>query len=155
MVEDAIQEVRGLDLDVTALLKVLEGSLDPAANPAAACSLLINHLCMRRNKRCLLVFHRVRVTFLEELCWSGRENSRLLLEDTTLSSAGNEGMGLQSLNPEEEEYICHFQGLLAEQKSKWTDVDLTGNIEPPQDLFIDVRVLKDAGDIQTEYGYFL
>jgi hypothetical protein len=26
-------------------------------------------------------------------------------------------------------------------------------LEPPRDLFIDVRVLKDAGEIQTEYGY--
>ena len=24
--------------------------------------------------------------------------------------------------------------------------------QPPRDLFIDVRVLKDAGEIQTEYG---
>ena len=32
-------------------------------------------------------------------------------------------------------------------------MDLTGSLEPPRDLFIDVRVLKDAGEIQTEYGY--
>ena len=25
-------------------------------------------------------------------------------------------------------------------------------MEPPRDIFIDVRVLKDAGEIQTEYG---
>lgn len=43
--------------------------------------------------------------------------------------------------------------MLAAYKGQWTDVDLTGSLEPPQDLFIDVRVLKDAGEIQTEYGY--
>jgi GINS complex subunit 1 len=42
--------------------------------------------------------------------------------------------------------------LLAQVKGQWTDIDLTGPLEPPRDLFIDVRVLKDAGEIQTEYG---
>lgn len=46
-----------------------------------------------------------------------------------------------------------YGDLLAAYKGQWTDVDLTGTLEPPKDLFIDVRVLKDAGEIQTEYGY--
>jgi GINS complex subunit 1 len=43
--------------------------------------------------------------------------------------------------------------MLVAYKGKWTDIDLTGSLEPPKDLFIDVRVLKDAGEVQTEYGY--
>ena len=46
-----------------------------------------------------------------------------------------------------------YGDLLAAYKGQWTDIDLTGSLEPPKDLFIDVRVLKDAGEIQTEYGY--
>jgi GINS complex subunit 1 len=42
--------------------------------------------------------------------------------------------------------------MLSSYKGQWTDIDLTGSLEPPRDLFIDVRVLKDAGEIQTEYG---
>jgi GINS complex subunit 1 len=57
-----------------------------------------------------------------------------------------------SLSPEEEEYVRQYSDLLAAYKGQWTDIDLTGSLEPPQDLFIDVRVLKDAGEIQTEYG---
>lgn len=57
-----------------------------------------------------------------------------------------------SLSPEEEEYIRLYGDLLAAYKGQWTDIDLTGSLEPPKDLFIDVRVLKDAGEIQTEYG---
>jgi len=34
-----------------------------------------------------------------------------------------------------------------------TDVELGGSLEPPRDLYVEVRVLKDAGEIQTEYGY--
>jgi GINS complex subunit 1 len=45
--------------------------------------------------------------------------------------------------------------MLAAYKGQWTDIDLTGTLEPPRDLFIDVRVLKDAGEIQTEYGYVI
>jgi GINS complex subunit 1 len=56
------------------------------------------------------------------------------------------------LSPEEEEYVRQYGDLLAAYKGQWTDIDLTGSLEPPRDLFIDVRVLKDAGEIQTEYG---
>lgn len=66
---------------------------------------------------------------------------------------GNEGGGTtSSLSPQEEDYFRQFGDLLALYKGQWTDIDLTGSLEPPRDLFIDVRVLKDAGEIQTEYG---
>ena len=58
-----------------------------------------------------------------------------------------------SLSPEEDEYVRQYSEMLAAYKGQWTDIDLTGSLEPPRDLFIDVRVLKDAGEIQTEYGY--
>ncbi len=60
--------------------------------------------------------------------------------------------GGSSLSPQEEDYVRQYSDLLAAYKGQWTDVDLTGSLEPPRDLFIDVRVLKDAGEIQTEYG---
>lgn len=63
------------------------------------------------------------------------------------------GVNHNSLSPEEEEYFRVYSDLLAAYKGQWTDVDLTGSLEPPRDLFIDVRVLKDAGEIQTEYGW--
>jgi len=66
-----------------------------------------------------------------------------------------EGGNVSSLSPEEEEYARQYNDLLAAYKGQWTDIDLTGSLDPPRDLFIDVRVLKDAGEIQTEYGYVL
>ncbi len=68
------------------------------------------------------------------------------------ATVGGEANG-SSLSPEEEEYVRQFGDLLSAYKGQWTDIDLTGSLEPPRDLFIDVRVLKDAGEIQTEYGY--
>lgn len=148
------REVRDLDRDVTRLLEPFEGAFNPSADPAIACALLVDHLCMRRNKRCLLAYHRVRTEKLEELCWTGVD----LLEQQQPSEGGSQqtalgSSGHSSLSPEEEEYFRQYGDLLAAYKGQWTDVDLTGTLEPPKDLFIDVRVLKDAGEIQTEYGY--
>ncbi|EON67395.1 DNA replication complex GINS protein PSF1 [Coniosporium apollinis CBS 100218] len=157
------REVRDLDKDVAALLEPFQGSFNPSADPSTACALLVNHLCMRRNKRCLLAYHRVRADKLEEMCWAGvdvlerqqqqqqQEQSvagRPRVEGALGGDVGNES----SLSPEEEEYVRQYGDLLAAYKGQWTDIDLTGSLEPPRDLFIDVRVLRDAGEIQTEYG---
>lgn len=106
---------------------------------------------MRRNKRCLLAYHHVRVQKLEEKCWNGQD----IWEDPAQSTyeGGGSEHSQNSLNPEEEEYVRRFEDMLAAYKGQWTDVDLTGSLEPPKDLFIDVRVLKDVGEIQTEYGW--
>lgn len=106
---------------------------------------------MRRNKRCLLAYHKVRSDKLEEYCWNGVD----VLEQQAQKASTGEGntTGAESsLSPEEEEYVRQYSDLLAAYKGQWTDIDLTGSLEPPKDLFIDVRVLKDAGEIQTEYG---
>lgn len=71
--------------------------------------------------------------------------------DAVLQGEDAEGQRHQ-LSPEEEDYARQYSDLLAAAKGQWTDIDLTGSLEPPRDLFIDVRVLKDAGEIQTEYG---
>lgn len=68
------------------------------------------------------------------------------------SGMGSDSGNQSSLSPEEEEYVRNYSDMLAAYKGQWTDIDLTGSLDPPRDLFIDVRVLKDAGEIQTEYG---
>ncbi|KAL4743680.1 DNA replication complex GINS protein psf1 [Aspergillus similis] len=165
LVRTVAREVRDLDRDLAHLLAPFEGTFNPSQEPAVACALLVDHLCIRRNKRCLLAYHRVRTEKLEELCWKGID----VLEQQQAAVAGDDGgqtggqnpdsTGAQgnsgnesSLSPEEEEYFREYSDMLATYKGQWTDIDLTGSLEPPKDLFIDVRVLKDAGEIQTEYG---
>ncbi|GAB1310312.1 DNA replication protein psf1 [Madurella fahalii] len=154
LVRAVTREVRDLDKDVASLLEPFQGSFDPAADQATACTLLVNHLSMRRNKRCLLAYHRTRTDKLEEMVWNGYD---------ILDLAGQQAPGANgapaadagpsnSLSPQEEDYVRQYGDLLAAYKGQWTDIDLTGSLEPPRDLFIDVRVLKDAGEIQTEYG---
>jgi len=159
LIRSVTREVRDLDKDVATILEPFAGSFNPSAEPATACALLVNHLCMRRNKRCLLAYHRVRTDKLEEMCWSGIDVLERQQQHSTKASSGGEAVALgadepsSSLSPEEEEYVRQYSDLLAAYKGQWTDIDLTGSLEPPKDLFIDVRVLKDAGEIQTEYGY--
>lgn len=157
------REVRDLEKDITNILAPFEGSFNPSTEPATACNVLVNHLSMRRNKRCLLAYHRVRSDKLEEMCWGGTDvleqepqlHQQQGQQGTGATSAGisSDAGNQSSLSPEEEEYFRQYGDLLASYKGRWTDIDLTGSLEPPKDLFIDVRVLKDAGEIQTEYGY--
>lgn len=161
MVRSVAREVRDLDKEVSNIQQGLDGSFNPSADPGITCSLLVNHLCMRRNKRCLLAYHRTRSDKIEEMVWSGSDiveqaammNQREAINGQNPSTdLGNDQGNSSSLSPEEEEYARQYSDLLAAYKGQWTDVDLTGSLEPPRDLFIDVRVLKDAGEIQTEYG---
>lgn len=155
MVRAVTREVRDLDKDVATILEPFAGSFNPSTEPATACALLVNHLCMRRNKRCLLAYHRVRSDKLEEMCWNGidvLERQQQQQANKMGGDAAGSDSASSSLSPEEEEYVRQYSDLLAAYKGQWTDIDLTGSLEPPKDLFIDVRVLKDAGEIQTEYG---
>lgn len=162
LVRSIVREVRDLDKDVSSILAPYSGGspFDPSASPETACALLVNHLCMRRNKRCLLAYHKVRSDKLEEYCWEGvdvleQQGGKVGGDAGRPRDGGMGGRGGEesSLSPEEEEYVRQYSDLLAAYKGQWTDIDLTGSLQPPRDLFIDVRVLKDAGEIQTEYGY--
>jgi GINS complex subunit 1 len=149
------REVRDLEKDVRRILDPFEGHFNPSSDPPTACAVLVNHLSIRRNKRCLLAYHRVRADKLEQLCWDCKdvlEQQPAKQLNTSQGGSSAQGHHESSLSPEEEEYFRQYNDMLAAYKGQWTDIDLTGSLEPPRDLFIDVRVLKDAGEIQTEYG---
>jgi len=141
LVRAVARETRDLDGEANEILNRQGHSFQPSQDPSAACAVLVQHLCMRRNKRCLLAYHRVRTDRIERMCWEGSNST---LEEGGRSSG--------ALSPDEQEYMRKYNELLSAYKGQWIDVDLTGSLEPPKDLFVDVRVLKDAGEIQTEYG---
>ncbi|KAK6344533.1 DNA replication protein psf1 [Orbilia brochopaga] len=157
IVRAVTREVRDLNQDIHEITNSYQGDFNPSADPAAACALLVHHLCVRRNKRCLLAYHRVRAEKIEHMCWNGMDAmeqvqaGRVGMEGEEDASAAA-GTPAHALSPEEDEYARQYGDMLAAYKGHWTDIDLTGSLEPPKDLFIDVRVLKDAGEIQTEYG---
>ncbi|GCE99685.1 DNA replication protein psf1 [Zygosaccharomyces mellis] len=112
------------------------------------CQYFVTLLCMERNKRCLLAYQKVRSDILNSLAW---ENNGL---DIMSGLIGAE-QDTSDLSHQEQDYLKEYTELLTELKSgELADIDLSGSLTPPSDVFIDVRVLKDAGEIQTEYGAF-
>lgn len=110
--------------------------------------LTILNLCAQRNKRCLLAYHNHRLNKLTDLYWrSGAALAHLLHE--------HQGDGIRDeLSPTEVDFLRGYSSLITQYKSPFLDVvDITsGNLEPPKDLHISVRVVKDAGLIETEGG---
>lgn len=134
LIRQILQEIKSLDLSASAILQSLPSLSSIQQDfPSEACAILIHHLCMRRNRRCLLAYQRLRADRIDEMVWGGGEVKGVL-------------------SPEEEEYGRGYALLVAGLKGRWTDVELGGSLEPPRDLYVEVRVLKDAGEIQTEYG---
>lgn len=99
----------------------------------------VRQLFIARNKRCLLAYEMARLRKLDQLVW---DNVELTSEQ------------LADLSHHERIYLEKYISLVSGVKGVMSEIDLGGDLEPPSDVFIDVRVLKDAGEIMTEYGVF-
>ena len=99
----------------------------------------VRQLFIARNKRCLLAYEMSRLRRLDQLVW---DNVELTSEQ------------LADLSHHEKIYLEKYVSLVSGVKGVMSEIDLGGDLEPPSDVFIDVRVLKDAGEIMTEYGVF-
>ena len=74
----------------------------------------------------------MRAEKIEEMCWNG--------VDLPGHSDGEEGKeGGSSLSPEEDEYARQYADMLAAYKGQWTDIDLTGSLEPRKRLMTRFR----------------
>ncbi|CCH42711.1 DNA replication complex GINS protein [Wickerhamomyces ciferrii] len=129
LVRNIVKETKDLERQADILNLEVDES-----NRADQCQLFVTHLCMRRNKRCLLAYEKLRAEKLAQLAWDNKEP--------------------ELTNHNEIEYLREYSDLLIGYKSAFPEIDLSGSLEPPKDVFIDVRVIKDAGEIQTEYGVF-
>lgn len=105
----------------------------------AMCALFVAQLCVRRNKRCLLAHENLRASRLDQAVWAEQE-----LSAETMSN----------LSAPEQVYLREYTELVSDYKGEWTEVDLTGSLDPPKEIYVEVRVLQDAGEVQTEYGVF-
>lgn len=112
------------------------------------CQYFVTLLCMERNKRCLLAYQKARSNILDAMSW---ESNGLDIMSGLITTEQD----TSDLSHQEEDYLKEYSDLLTDLKSgELADIDLSGSLTPPSDVFIDVRVLKDAGEIQTEYGAF-
>ena len=82
---------------------------------------------------------------IDKLIWNGLIGN----------NGGSKRSSYNELSHNEQEYMGQYRNLIDEMSSEselWSTIEIMGNMNPPSDIFIDIRVLKDIGEIQTEYG---
>lgn len=163
LVNNILKEVRQLkqNADYFKQLKqeqeeqqLLDGvGANPRNDKIRHCQNFVNLICLERNKRCLMAYQRMRSDMIDKLIWNGDiENN-----SSAGTGTGSKRNEYNELSHNEQEYMNQYKNLLDDLNSEselWSSVEIMGNMNPPSDIFIDIRVLKDIGEIQTEYGTF-
>lgn len=150
LVRDIVKEINDLNRDAEFINETQrDDELSEAQQKIHQCQLFVTHLCMRRNKRCLLAYQKTRADKINQFCWLNIDP-----DSTPPSQAQTTSISIDNLSHAEQDYYKSYNDLLIDYKSNFADLDLSGDLEPPTNIFIDVRVLKDGGEVQTEYGVF-
>ncbi|MQL80749.1 hypothetical protein Taro_013201 [Colocasia esculenta] len=92
---------------------------------------VVHHLALLRNKRCLMAYMYNRAEIVQSLRW---KIGPKLPEEIQ-----------EKLNFSEKEYFKNHSAAIESYMSE-LDLDLTVDIVPPKDPYIQVRVLDDIGD---------
>jgi GINS complex subunit 1 len=147
LVQNICRETRMLHAKAETLLQTMRENdemdgVDKRTSRLA--QLLMHHSAVKHNKRVLFAYHRQRMEKLKELSWDvGRQGEY----QRDIKS---------SLGPQEHKFLEEYGEMVSSYKQSFLEIDLGGNggvgLVPPKDLFIEVRVIKDAGEINTEYG---
>ncbi|KAK9765187.1 DNA replication protein psf1 [Basidiobolus ranarum] len=107
------------------------------ADNGRRCAALIQHTSLRRNKRCLLAYHKQRLERVKEIAWAIGEVPEEIQDN---------------LSSNEIEAFKEYKHILEEYDQQFLPINLMSDLKPPKDLYIEVRVLKDCGEIQTDNG---
>lgn len=137
LMRGVIEEIKKLFDQSTETLN--EHSEELEDNPSLACTLHTNHASIERNKRCALAYLHQRLKLIEQLRWTQGTVLPPLLRD--------------KLSSTELEYFNTYSNLLADYMNA-EGVDLTSIdiAQPPKELYIEVRVLEDLGEVMTSNG---
>jgi GINS complex subunit 1 len=137
MVRSIIREQRDLEKAI-ATLDLRDGRPPPPP-------LLIIQTAINRNKRCLLAYHSHRIDRLRDMYWAVGGALPHILSNQDIRS---------KLSPHEVDYLRQYNSSVMEFRSEFShELDITASItNPPKDLHVLVRVIRDCGMIQTELG---
>jgi len=145
-------ETRQLGQSISAAAEQ-HGQVSLSQDRSLICNLTVQHLAARRNKRCLLAYLSTRVGGIKERWWDAGGGLAYLLGTQTTGDA--EAPDLRSaLSPQELDFLRGYNNLMLDYKSDFLDVlDLSAGIDkPPGEFMVDVRVVKDAGEVILEGG---
>ncbi|KAH9476210.1 DNA replication complex GINS protein PSF1 [Psilocybe cubensis] len=136
LVRSLLREQRSLESALSTLL--IDGHAPPPA-------LLIIQTAINRNKRCLLAYHAHRTDRLRDMYWAaGGALPHVLGNQETRAK----------MSPYEVDYLRAYHASVMEFRAEFAyELDITASIvDPPKDLQVLVRVVRDCGMIQTELG---
>ncbi|KAJ1417921.1 hypothetical protein B484DRAFT_400647 [Ochromonadaceae sp. CCMP2298] len=123
--------------DLTMRMKQLTEASDDVP-PELRITLAYYHQCLNRNNRYIDSYLHNRLVKIRNLRWEAGPVLPDSIRQDTLSTR-------------EKEYFTAYNALLSEVNES-LDLDLGQDLEPPRDLFIEVRVLQDCGRIMTDSG---
>ena len=147
-------ETRQLGNAITAAAEK-HGQVSLSQDRGLVCALTVQHLAARRNKRCLLAYLQTRLGGIKERWWDAGGGLAYLLSPNMPSGSNDDTPDLRSaLSPQELDFLRGYNNLMLDYKSDFLDVlDLTAGIDnPPGELMVDVRVVRDAGEVILEGG---
>jgi len=136
LVRQIIREQRQLEAFMQSIPQTFTGE-----SPAP----LIYQAAILRNKRCLLAYHKHRIERLKDMYWAVGGALPHLLSSADIRSR---------LSPLEVDFLKKYNSQVMDFRSEFSDeLDIMAGItEPPKDLNVLVKVIRDCGVIQTELG---
>ena len=140
LVRQIIREQRQLDAFIQSMVE--DG---PETFTGEKPALLIYQTAILRNKRCLLAYHNHRIERLKDMYWAVGGALPHLLSSADIRS---------KLSPLEVDFLKRYNSQVMDFRSEFSDeLDIMAGItEPPKDLNVLVKVIRDCGVIRTELG---
>lgn len=159
LIDNIIDETSELGLKATKMSEKFEDVPDTnnLRDKINKCEFFTTILTINRNKRCLLGYENFRRENIEEFVWDN-----LTHLDTYNEKEVHENKCLQNvvdkLDMNEVEYLKEYKGVIDDYVMNFPELEIKHKgaygLFPPKDLHIEVRVVKDGGMVQTEYGVF-
>ena len=164
LIDNIIDETSELGLKATRMSeKFDEVSYDSSMNSNLRdkinkCEFFTTILTINRNKRCLLGYENFRRENIEEFVWDNLTH----LDNYNEKEKNPQDQCLQSvvdkLDMNEVEYLKEYKNVIDDYVMKFPELEIkhkgSYGLLPPKDLHIEVRVIRDGGMVQTEYGVF-
>ncbi|CAH0485296.1 unnamed protein product [Peronospora farinosa] len=136
LVRQVVEESRLLHKEIARKMTAFQDNLE--TQPASVhCGLVVNHQCLLRNKRCLIAYVYHRMEKIKALRWE----TGTIIPDSLA----------QNLCQREVQLFHQYDQLLTDYMTDF-ELDLSADLKPPKDLYVEVRVLRDCGEVMTESG---
>ncbi|KAG2782363.1 hypothetical protein JG687_00000584 [Phytophthora cactorum] len=135
LVRQVVEESEVLSEEIARKMATFQDNL--AENTFVASGLVVNHQCLLRNKRCIIAYVHHRMEKIKALRW---ETGTIIPVQLA-----------QNLCQREVQFFNQYDQLLTDYMADF-ELDLSADMKPPKDLYVEVRVLRDCGEVMTESG---